>query len=387
MPARYYANAYIRTPLNFVSLMAKITQFSLQQFRNLNHVQLSLSPKLNLIVGDNAAGKTAIIEGIWVLSTGRSFRTNQPKHLIQQDQTEFTLFSQVKQQAQTHKLGLSRSEHSSTLKLNGNNLHNQSELANKLPVQLLTPESHRLLEEGPKARRHFLNWGCFHHAPKFTPLWRHYQRILKQRNHALRQKLPQPQSTLWDKQLVEVAEDIHQIRQSYVEQITPYLIEFCTALMPEITADIAIHYRSGWPKQSGKPKQTQSLANLLAANYAKDYQQGFTQYGCHRADLRFGIGSQEASLKLSRGQQKLFVCALLLAQASLYEKISKEPVIMLIDDLPAELDEHHRLTLLKLLDCLNIQHIITTTSSSLIPILSPETANIYKITLGEVCLY
>lgn len=358
--------------------MAKITQLTLQKFRNLNQIQLSFSPKLNLIVGDNAAGKTSIIEGIWVLSTGRSFRTKKPSHLIQQGQAELVLFAQVEQQSQAHKLGLSRSEQGSILKLNGGRLYSQSELANKLPVQLLTPESHRLLEEGPKARRNFLDWGGFYQTPDFMPLWRNYQRILKQRNHALRKKLPKSQTTLWDKQLVEVAEEIHKIRQEYVVQLTPYLTEFCSALMPEITEDVAIHYRSGWPKQSS------SLAALLAENYPKDSQQGFTQYGCHRADLRFRIGSQEAILKLSRGQQKLFVCALLLAQASLYEKTSKEPVIMLIDDLPAELDKNHRLTLLKLLDCLNIQHIITTTSADLIPDLSPETTKTYHILLGEV---
>ena len=358
--------------------MAKISQFLIQNFRNLTAAELTLSSKLNLIVGDNAAGKTSVIEAIWVLSTGRSFRTAKPAHLIEHDRSEFTLFTKVKQQGQTHKLGLSRSLQTTKLKYNGENLSSQSEVANKLPVQLLTTESHQLLEEGPKARRNYLDWGCFHQAPNFMINWRHYQRILKQRNRALKQKLPQTQTTLWDLQLVDYAEKIHQVRQAYVQQLAPYLTEFCQALMPEITDKVAIHYRSGWPKN------TPDLSELIAQQYLKDAQQGFTQYGCHRADLRFHIGTQEAMLKLSRGQQKLFVCALLLAQASLYEKTYQEPIIMLIDDLPAELDEHHRLTLLKLLDCLNIQHVITTTSADLIPNLSPETAKIFQIQQGEI---
>ncbi|BBP42257.1 DNA replication/repair protein RecF [Thiosulfativibrio zosterae] len=358
--------------------MAKITQFSLQNFRNFDQAWLKLAPGLNLIVGDNAAGKTSLIEGIWVLATGRSFRTVKPSQLIQQTHADLTLFAEVEQDGQTHKLGLNRTEHSSTLRLNGETIHSQALLANKLPVQLLTPESHRLLEEGPKARRQFLDWGCFHQYPTFSQAWRHYQRILKQRNHALRQKLPKAQTTLWDAQLLETAEQVHQIRQAYTEQLKPYLDEFCQAMMPELQLDIQLGYKSGWPKNAA------SLAQLLQDHYAKDAQQGFTQYGCHRADLSFKLDGQDALVKLSRGQQKLFVCALLLAQASVYEKHSNAPVIMLIDDLPAELDAQHRLTLLKLLDCLNIQHIISTTAEELVSVLNPKTTQIFQVKHGQI---
>lgn len=358
--------------------MAKITQLSVQNFRNFNQAWLNLAPGLNLFVGDNAAGKTSLLEGIWVLATGRSFRTVKPSHLIAQDQTTFTLFAEVEQDGNTYKLGISRSEQTTTLRLNGETIQSQAQLANKLPVQLLTPESHRLLEEGPKARRHYLDWGCFHQDPTFSPAWRNYQRILKQRNHALRQKLPKAQTTLWDVQLLETAETVHRIREAYVEQLKPYLEEFCQALMPEITAKIDMSYRAGWPKASP------DLGKLMQEHYAKDALQGFTQYGCHRADIQFRLDGQDALIKLSRGQQKLFVCALLLAQASVYEKYSQAPVIMLIDDLPAELDENHRLTLLKLLDCLNIQHLISSTAEDLVSILNPETAQVFYIEHGEI---
>lgn len=358
--------------------MAKITQFSLQNFRNLKQAGLFLAPGLNLFVGDNAAGKTSLLEGIWVLATGRSFRTVKPSHLIAQDQTSFTLFAEVEQDSNTYKLGINRSEHANTLRLNGETIQSQAQLASKLPVQLLTPESHRLLEEGPKARRHYLDWGCFHQDPTFSTAWRNYQRILKQRNQALRQKLPKAQTTLWDVQLLETAEVVHQIRQAYIEQLRPYLDEFCQALMPEISTKIDMSYRPGWPKA------TSDLAQLMQAHYAKDALQGFTQYGCHRADIQFRLDGQDALIKLSRGQQKLFVCALLLAQASVYEKYSQAPVIMLIDDLPAELDENHRLTLLKLLDCLHIQHLISSTAEDLVPLLNPDTAQVFYIDHGQV---
>ena len=141
--------------------------------------------------------------------------------------------------------------------------------------------------------------------------------------------------------------------------------------------EVVCQYRAGWPKNAP------DLLQLLEQNFDKDMQMGHTQYGAHRADIRFKFGSLEAINTLSRGQQKLFVCALLLAQASLHEKVVNEPVIMLIDDLPAELDETHRLKLLELLQILNIQHIITSTSESLIPVLNPETTKIWHIDLGK----
>jgi DNA replication and repair protein RecF len=212
------------------------------------------------------------------------------------------------------------------------------------------------------------------------PLWRNYQRGLKQRNHALKKRLPKEQVQLWDQTLVENAQQIDVIRQNYLDELTPYLITFCQALMPEIESDVVCQYRAGWPKT------TEDLLELYQQNFAKEQQLGHTQYGAHRADIRFKFDNQEAMNILSRGQQKLFVCALLLAQASLHEKVVDEPVIMLIDDLPAELDEIHRTKLLELLQILNIQHIITTTSKDLIPILNKETSKTWYIQLGQVSI-
>lgn len=357
--------------------MAKLLELQLQNFRNLKPYKLVFGSRLNLIVGDNAAGKTSVIEAVWTLSSGRSFRTAKPQHLIQQDTSELTIFARVEQQHQTHAIGLSRSDEKVLVKVDGEAIQTQAELASKLPVQLLTPESHRLLEEGPKARRHYLDWGCFHQSQSFITAWRHYQRALKQRNHGLKNKLPKEQIRLWNPQLIETAAEVDRIRQNYVEALTPYLAEFCQALMPELEVIPECHFRTGWPKSAG------SFAQALETNFQKDFQQGHTQYGCHRADIKFRFEGQDALMKLSRGQQKLFVCALLLAQASLYEKTANEAVIMLIDDLPAELDAHHRETLLKLLQALDIQHILTSTDQTLIPLLEAENSKIWQLEKGQ----
>jgi len=357
--------------------VAKLKKLQLIQFRNVERATLNFSDGLNLIVGDNAAGKTSLIEAIWMLSSGRSFRTAKSSHLIHSQYSEFTLFCEVEQENHAYKIGLTRSKDASLCKINGEVEKSQAKMAVHLPVQLLTPESHRLLEEGPKIRRQFMDWGCFYYAPEFIKLWRTYQRALKQRNHALKQKLPKEQAQLWDMQLVEVAEKVDAIRSDYIQKISPFVVQFCEALMPEITDELSISYRSGWSKSA------ENFQTILFNNYFKDAKLGHTQYGCHRADIRFKFAGSDAMLTLSRGQQKLFVCALLLAQASLFEMTTGEQVIMLIDDLPAELDENHRLTLLKLLDLLRIQHIITTTSASLIPCIQSNTP-IIEIEQGKI---
>ncbi|MDG6778743.1 DNA replication/repair protein RecF [Thiomicrorhabdus sp. zzn3] len=360
--------------------MTRINQLHLQHFRNCKQAHCRLAPGLNLFVGDNAAGKTSLIEGIWLLATGRSFRANQSQQLIQREQDRTTLFCEVASSHDDHKihrLGLQKSAQQTLMRVDGETTRNQSDIARLLPVQLLTPESHRLLEEGPKARRQFMDWGCFYQTPEFIHLWRQQRKILKQRNVALKKRLPKAQIQLWDTQLVETSLKIDEIRRDYLQALTPYLETFCDALMPELKESVSCHYRSGWPKN------TPDLYALMAQNFDKDSQLGHTQYGSHRADIRFRFGQQEAMQTLSRGQQKLFVCALLLAQASLHEKVVQEPVIMLIDDLPAELDETHRLKLLELLQILNIQHIVTSTAESLIPILNPETTSVWHIKQGE----
>ncbi len=361
--------------------MTQINQLHLQNFRNCTQAQCQLSSGLNLFVGDNAAGKTSLIEAIWLLATGRSFRTAKSHHLIQHEQQKSVIFCQLASSHQadkTHKIGMQKSAQQTLLKVDGEPVKGQIHITSLIPVQLLTPESHRLLEEGPKARRQFMDWGCFYQNRDFIQLWRLYQRSLKQRNHALKKRLPQAQVQLWDQQLVSTALQIDAIRQDYLQQLEPYLHTFCQALMPEIEAQVVCQYRAGWPKN------TDDLLTLMSQNYPKDSQIGHTQYGAHRADIRFKFAGQEAMQALSRGQQKLFVCALLLAQASLHEKVVNEPVIMLIDDLPAELDENHRLKLLELLQVLNIQHLITSTSADLIPILEPETTSVWQIKKGQL---
>ena len=148
--------------------------------------------------------------------------------------------------------------------------------------------------------------------------------------------------------------------------------------MPELDSQIEVRFYPGWPANQS------SYTHCLDEHYLRNLQLGHTQYGCHRADIKFRIQQQEPLVSLSRGQQKLFVCALLLAQAQYLQSQTQSSVIMLIDDLPAELDSPHRFTLMSLLQSLNIQHLVTTTATDLIPILNPVNTARFQIQQGKI---
>ena len=361
--------------------MARIHRLSLQHFRNLTQLDWTLDAGQNILVGDNAAGKTALIEALWFLASGRSFRANQPKQLIQQDQSQFTLFCEVAHQSTTHRLGLSRDANQTDIHLDGQKNTPQSALSQCLPLQLLTPESHQLLTEGPKARRRFLDWGCFYHYPDFIAHWRRYQRALKQRNMALKQHRPQDEVALWDKTLIQSGTAVNQIRQDYLEKLEPILHDFAEYLMPRFNQQhrLTLNFYPGWSAQTGG-----DFAQSLQQHLVKDRQLGFTQYGPHRMDIRIKVDQQDALLRLSRGQQKLLVCSLLLAQAQYLAEQTGESVIMLIDDLPAELDETHRFKLLNLLQEMQIQHLVTTTAIELIPNIDKGSRQTFLLQQGQL---
>lgn len=336
--------------------MACLSRLSLTGFRCFETVRFDFDPGLNIIQGANASGKTALLEALWLLATGRSFRTTHLQQLIRHGEEEAVVFAQVG----VHRLGWARNGAHTRLHLDGESVRTQAALSAHLPLQLLTPESHRLLTDGPKRRRQFLDWGGFYHYGDFMAVWRSYRQALKQRNAALRQGLPTSLVRLWDGQLIDAGARLDAFRRDYVAALAGPLEQYVAELLPELKDGLSIHYHSGW-------RQSLSLAEALEAGWAQDQLRQQSRIGPHRADVRFRIHGREVEQVLSRGQQKLFVSALLLAQAQLFARARGEAVILLIDDLPAELDGTRRSRLLALVKNLEIQSLVTTTDLALIP--------------------
>ena len=334
-----------------------LTKLSIKHVRNLADCHINLDSGFNIIEGANASGKTSLLEAIHLIGQVKSFRTHRINHLIQHNQAEMQVIAHYQDHSKiVHQIGLGRTKSSTKIHLNKEIINQSSVLASLIPIQVITPESHRLLEDGPKLRRQFLDWGVFHVKHEFLQVWKNYHRILRQRNAALRKGQSKEQTTSWDSALIECANQFHSERTQYLNNLLPTINRYIEQLM---AVDISIEYHPGWPKEL-------DFQTALTNSYENDCQFKHTRVGPHRADLVMKINGMAVQVGLSRGQQKLLVCALRLAQIQYLQHCSSQSCLILVDDLPAELDSTHRGKLLMLLQDTGAQVFITTTDAKLL---------------------
>ncbi|MFO1351220.1 MAG: DNA replication/repair protein RecF [Gammaproteobacteria bacterium] len=336
-----------------------IATINIINFRNLRQISLDCSPRLNMIVGANAAGKTSFLEAIYYISLARSFRTQTPADLIHSGASAFRIVVMLHRADGQHvPVGLERSAGQLIARIDGESIRALAELAVRLPVLLLSPASHRLLEDGPQQRRRFMDWGSFHADPAFLPAWKRYQVSLRQRNAALRAGTERRGVAAWDADLVATADILDRLRGEFCRRLTGALSPLLAATLGA-GFSIELEYYRGWNRE-------RELADVLRAGYEQDRQCGYTRSGPQRADFMVSVAGHVASDYLSRGQQKLLVVALVLAQAQLYRELHDAPCILLIDDLPAELDPLHRGRIMECLVSLDTQLFISALEPALL---------------------
>ena len=354
----------------------QLSQVDIQRVRNLKNIRLLPAFGLNFIYGPNASGKTSLLEAIYLLSHGRSFRTTNIRSVIQKESDTLSVFGKVSQEQSgtAISLGLEKGLSHTQIRINQQNVSQTSRLASYLPVQIINPEAHRLLEQGPSQRRKFIDWGLFHVEPTFHETWQQYTRILKQRNAALRDKKPEKEARLWDKSLIETAERLTFLRNQYIEEFVPYLQDFTQRL---IQISPIVHYRQGWPQES-------SFEAMLSKSFEQDVVKGFTRYGPHRADLSITDKGQAVQEQFSRGQQKLLVSAMRLAQISHLKTRQHQQSVVLVDDLAAELDAVHRNRLVELLFETGAQIFITSTDENLFDTTAWTSCKMFHVEHGQV---
>lgn len=329
-----------------------VERLKIQQLRNLLAVDISPSPAVNLFFGENGSGKTSVLEALYILGLGRSFRSHKHKSLINRESTCYTVFSSLRLNQDLLPLGISRNlQGELVLKANGENVSSIADLASVLPLQLINADTFLLLEGGPVERRQFLDWLVFHVEPRFFPLWKNQQTCLKHRNSLLRHdRIDEEQLSVWDNELINLTERIDQYRSVAFDQ---FLHQFQLLINEFIQLEgLTLSYYSGWNKDK-------SYSDALAASRERDILQGQTHVGGHRADLRIGLDGLPAADVLSRGQQKLLVCAMKVAQGLVFQATTARKVIFLVDDLPAELDDKHRKKLVHWLERMQTQVFIT----------------------------
>ena len=330
-----------------------LSRVTVTAVRNLHPVTFSPSPRINILYGANGSGKTSVLEAIHLLGLARSFRSVRLNPVIAHEQQSCTVFGQVELAEGGHSaLGISRDRQGEfQIRIDGQNARSAAQLAEILPLQLINPDSFRLLEGAPKIRRQFLDWGVFHVEPRFMSTWQRLQKALRQRNSWLRHgTLDAVSQAAWDRELCLASAEIDEYRRAYIKALKPVFEQTLSELLE--LEGLTLSYYRGWDKD-------RELSAVLAASVHRDQQMGHTQAGPQRADLRLKLGAHNAAEILSRGQQKLVVCALRIAQGHLVSQARRGQCIYLVDDLPSELDEQHRQALCRLLEDLRCQVFIT----------------------------
>lgn len=328
-----------------------LTTLTIDKLRNLSNTQLDLSSQFNIFYGDNGAGKTSILEALHFLLLGKSFRTHLTKHIIHYDQDSFSLFGIITNDQQEHKIGVQRHKNGAhRIKLNGTDTTSHTEIAKLAPIQIFQPDGFKLLNSGPQFRREFLDWGLFHVEQGYLKLWQTLNRTIKQRNSALRHKLPFNQIQAWDQPLIDTSLAMHQLRLNYIDELKPVLLTTLERLGMPVNIDI--NYYPGWNANLNYPQALQSQLQ-------RDLELGYTQSGPHRANIEIKTNHKPVQHILSQGQQKVLLSALKMTQGiHLYDKTNK-PCIYLLDDLAAQLDTKNQLNIATMLSDTGSQALIT----------------------------
>ena len=326
-----------------------LRRVQVSDFRCLQSAELDLDPQFTLISGANASGKTSLLEAIYVLGRGRSFRTRRLEKLIRSGADRFIVFGEAVVSERRTGLGVEGSAAGIRGRMAGERVTSMAELAAALPIQVIDPEVHRLIEEGPSRRRRFLDWGVFHVEHGYVDIWQRYQQVLKQRNAALRARQPAGAIAAWDADLVRLGELIHTARTQYLKTLSPIASAISSRLLGR---QFEMTYRSGWSREL-------SLAEALKASWTHDLEAGVTQVGPQRAEITLRLDDVSVKDRISRGQQKLLASSLLLAQLNLFPSDASLRPTLLLDDPAAELDSDRLLGLIREVTLQAVQLVVT----------------------------
>jgi len=349
-----------------------LTWIQVEQFRCLQRVELDLDPHFNLFVGANASGKTSLLEALFFLGRGRSFRTRRLEALVRQGEKAFMVVGRAEAASGSTTLGVRGARGGTEIRVGGRSAQSAADLAEHFPPQVIDPEIHKLLEEGPGRRRRFLDWGVFHVEPTFLATWQRFHRALRQRNAALKSALPDSDVAVWNAELAEAGETLGRQRREYLQQLAGPILSWGRRLLDQETSLV---YHQGWPEEA-------SLGDSLERDLERDRRYRATQHGPHRADVVVRVAGLAARDRVSRGQQKLLAAGLTLAQLDLQEQGRPGRSALLLDDPAAELDPENLERLLSCVRDLPVQLLVTSLRGDVAGL--PEVGKRFHVEHGTV---
>lgn len=344
--------------------------FRAENFRCLKKIELEADPHYNVIIGPNASGKTSLLEALSYLGRGKSFRGAPTTSLIRHGAQDFVLFGRVQAGERLASIGVRNSRDGLEVRIDGAAAGNGADLAGMLPLQVIDPDVHNLVAAGPEERRRYLDWVAFHVEHDFLGDWRRFRRALKQRNAAL--KAGGSGLDAWDAELVEHGMRVDKARRAALGACLASLQEQGEALLG---GEVGYEYRPGWSADH-------SLAEALRDGLDRDLAQGATQAGPHRADIKLVFDERQARRLVSRGQQKLLACSMILAATAVVQGHLERPMLLMLDDPAAELDSDSLQRLMERVFLLGSQVVATALGPSVLRF--PEAPATFHVKHGEL---
>ena len=360
--------------------------------RCLQEYSLSPHPSFNIIYGPNGAGKTTILESIYLLLRSRTFRSIKYKSFINSDALETIIYSKfidsIHSENNNFTLGISRSKNTNypVIHLNKQKINSLSDITRLVILGLITPESFNLLDAGPAVRRKFIDWGVFHVEPVFLSNWRSYKKILSNRNMLLKKLQSYNADTLsqtnldsiacWNHELINYNNMLDNFRRKQLDNIKPIFFHLLARFSNDLLENISLKYYQGWSTDL-------CFEDFLKNKFSEDLAAGITRFGTHRSDLKIGYMKSSAKDILSRGQKKLVVICLILAQF-IFLKQTDQTIfnhILLLDDIDSELDKNNLSILLSILEEIKSQVFISTTDHEQFSFLPPDTYKMFHVEL------
>ena len=331
-----------------------IKEIELINFRNYQSQKIELKPNINIFYGDNAQGKTNIIESIYYSSIGKTFRTNKEKELIRDGEDFCNIKTKYKKKDREGQVEIFLNNKKNIL-INGIKIKKMSQLLGNINIVTFNPEDINILKGGPQNRRRFLDIMISQLKPNYLNALNLYVQTLDQRNTYLKQIKEENKSQdmldVWDEKLVEYGVIIAKYRKQYIEKIKNKIEE----IHKEITSNkelIEIEYTTDCEDKSIFVKKLKERRTL-------DIIKGFTTKGIQRDDFNIKINGKELSIYGSQGQHRTAVLTLKLSELNIVLDEVEESPILLLDDFMSELDEKRRNNFLDKIK--GIQVIITCT--------------------------
>lgn len=343
----------------------EISNLKLVNFRNYNKLNISLNSNMNIFIGNNASGKTNILESIVLLAITKSHRFGNEDNLIKFGKEKAKITCKVKDNKLIKELSIEIDKNKKSFFVNKTRINRLSNYISNLNIISFTPDDLSIIKSSPNIRRNTLNIQLSQLSKKYLNTLNTYNRILKNRNEYLKMLFTNSISDksyfdiLTDK-LIENAIIIYKIRNEYIDKIN----ENINSIYKELTGDykkLSINYiNNANIKDFSDEGIRASLSKIFKSNYYRELNTGMTLYGPHRDDFEFLIDSNNLKIFGSEGQQRIAIISFKLSEIDIFNEILGTRPVLLFDDVFSELDIKKRNRLLKFINH-DIQSIVTTT--------------------------